>query len=179
MDETVYALGDYGAGRFITTADSSLPFQEMSDCPLLEWLSDGVDDPKILVFGWTESDGPAYWPPGTVVEGVHLPEEYIGNAAQLAADYDIIEYLESSYQFGMDEPSDAEMDTLLEYVNTHGGGVYVSSEFGAINGPYLNAVDIASVNRLMIPMGVEAQAASLNWGDVDGNIEFDCFPVPM
>ena len=83
-----------------------------------------------------------------------------------------IVYLEGSGQFGTDEPSDEEVNTVLDYIEIHGGGAYITSEFLG----YLNTADYTSVNRFMQPMGVEAKAISLNWGGVNGEIEFECFP---
>lgn len=182
IEQVVYALGTYGTGRFIATADSSLPFNEVSDCPLSSWLSGGVEgDPALLYFGWTPSDGPINFSvPGMVGAGIHLPAQYIGNPALLRADFDIVMYLEASRQFdGDDEPTDAEMQTLLDYVSIHGGGVYVSSEFAnPVSNAYLDQDDLDSVNRLFLPLGLESLQVSLNWGNVDGNIDFDCFPPP-
>lgn len=173
--QDVYAIGTYGSGRFIATADSSLPFNEVSDCPLTEWLAaNGGVQPKVLIFGWGPSDGPGNWNVQADKVGIHLPPQYIGNPAQLAADYDIVMYLEGSGQFGMDQPSDQEIDTLLDFISS-GGGSYVSSEFYG----YLNDADIVSVNRLLTPLGSPALASNLNWGNVDGNIDFECFPEPQ
>jgi hypothetical protein len=180
-NEIVYAIGNYGTGRFVATADSSLPFNEQTDCPLHEWLAgEALATATVLSFGWTPSDGPKNWAvPNETEEGVHLPAMYIGDPAALAADYDVVMYLEGSGQFDMgDEPTDAEMQTVLDYVSIHGGGLYVSSEFANGNGAYLNAADLVSVNRIMMPLGVEALEVSLNWGNVDGNIDFACFPAP-
>lgn len=174
--EIVYALGNAGAGRFIATADSSLPFNEQSDCPIREFLAGSPDpDPKLFWFGWGPSDGPANWNYPGDSSLIHLPPEYVGNPAQLAADYDIVMYLEGSGQFdGGDQPTDEEMQTLLEYVTVYGGGAYISSEFAG----YLKAADYASVNRVLMPLGVQALEVNLNWGDVNGQIEFTCFPAP-
>lgn len=176
QDQVVYALGTKGAGRFIATADTSLPFNEQTDCPILAWLA-GVEPPaaKLFWFGWGPSDGPQQWTyPGTSA-GIHLPAEYIGNPAKLAADFDIVMYLEGSGQFDNgDQPADAEMQTLIDYVTIHGGGLYVSSEFAG----YLKPADYVSVNRVMVPLGVEALEVNLDWGDVNGQINFDCFPPP-
>jgi hypothetical protein len=181
QNEIVYALGNYGNGRFIASADSSLPFNEVTDCPLHAWLAGTESAPAIFWFGWTDSDGPISFNIAATEGGVHLPPQYIGNPAQLAADYDIVMYLEASGQFdGGDEPSDAEMQTLLDYASIHGGGLYVVSEFADPNfGAYLNQNDLDSVNRVMQPLGVTALQVSLNWGNVDGNIEFECFPPPV
>jgi hypothetical protein len=180
QNEIVYALGTYGSGRFIASADSSLPFNEITDCPLRAWLAGTESVPAIFWFGWTDSDGPSSFNVAATEGGVHLPPQYIGNPAQLAADYDIVMYLEASGQFdGGDEPSDAEMQTLLDYVQLHGGGLYAVSEFADPNfGAYLNQNDLDSVNRLMQPLGITALQVSLNWGNVDGNIDFECFPQP-
>ena len=108
--------------------------------------------------------------------GVHLPAQYIGNPAQLRADYDIVMYLEASGQFDEgDEPTNQEMQTLIDYVQLHGGGAYISSEFAG----YMKASDYASVNRVLMPLGVEALEVNLDWGDVNGQIEFSCFPAPV
>ena len=179
--QDVYALGTSGSGRFIAIADSSLPFNEMSDCPLTSWLAGGNESPAMMWFGWTPSDGPIGWNvPGAIDAGVHLPPQYIGNPALLAADFDIVMYLEASGQFDMgDEPSDAEMQTLLDYVQMHGGGAYVSSEFANAAGTaYMTPDDLDSVNRLMVPLGLESLQVSLNWGAANGNIDFECFPPP-
>lgn len=180
QNEIVYALGNYGSGRFIASADSSLPFNEMTNCPLHAWLAGTEAQPSILWFGWTDFDGPINFNIMADEGGVHLPAQYIGNPAQLAADYDIVMYLEASGQFdGGDEPSDAEMQTLLDFVQMHGGGLYAVSEFANGFGAYLNQNDLDSVNRVMQPMGVTALEVSLDWGNVDGNIEFECFPPPV
>ena len=179
--QVVYALGTAGTGRFIATADSSLPFNEVSDCPLVPWLA-GTEaaDAPLLWFGWTPADGPMQWAYPGDGAGVHLPPQYIGNPAQLAADYDLVMYLEASGQFDMgDQPTDAEMQTLVDYVTLHGGGLYVSSEFADPGGgAYLNAADLVSVNRVLGPLGLTALQVSLDWGNVDGNIDFECFPPP-
>lgn len=61
----------------------------------------------------------------------------------------------------------------------HGGGVYVSSEFAdPVLNAYLDQGDLDSVNRLLVPLGLQSLQVSLDWGDVDGNIDFDCFPPP-
>lgn len=173
--QIVYALGTWGSGRFIATADSSLPFNEVTDCPLAEWLAgNGGVQPKILYFGWGPQDGPKQWNVPADASGIHLPGQYIGNPGQLLADYDIVMYLEGSGQFGMDQPSDQEMTTLLDYMSM-GGGLYISSEFFG----YLNNMDLTSVNRLLMPLGITSQPVSLNWGNVDGNIDFECFPEPQ
>lgn len=175
MDKVVYALGTYGAGRFIAAADSSLPFNEQTDCPLSEWLAaNGGIQPKILYFGWGPSDGPKSWNVQADAAGIHLPAQYIGKPALLAQDYDIVMYLEGSGQFGDDAPSDQEMTTLLDYIE-QGGGMYISSEFYG----YLTDDDLTSVNRLLTPLGAPTQPVSLNWGNVDGNIDFECFPEPQ
>ncbi len=179
MNEIVYVVGNYGAGRFIAVADSAIPMNEVTDCPLYPWLADTNDpDPAMLVFGWAPGDGPAYWQaPNQTVSDIHLPAQYVGNPAQIRADFDIVLYLESSSQNdGGDEPTDEEMQTLLDYVNLHGGGLYISSEFSDSSGVYISPDDRDSVNRLLNPLGVNQPEFSLNWGDVDGNIEFECFP---
>ncbi len=175
--QVVYALGTSGAGRFIASADSSLPFNEVTNCPIVPWLAGTNDPPAIFTFGWGPNDGPKnFSPQGETVGGMHLPAQYVGNPAALAADYDIVVYLEASGQWDQGEaPSDQEMQTLVDYVTIHGGGLYVVSEFYG----YMKDPDLVSVNRVMNPLGVEALAVNLNWGNAEGNIDFECFPAPV
>lgn len=181
VGEIVYAIGDYGGGRFVATADSSLPFNELTNCPLHEWLAGIPAQPTILQFGWTEKDGPISFVIEATVAGIHLPPKYIGHPELLAHDYDIVMYLEASSQFDKgDQPTDAEIQTLLDYVSKHGGGLYMVSEFAdPVHGTYLSPTDLESVNRLMTPMGVVAEQVNLNWGNVEGNVDFACFPAPI
>lgn len=174
--QVVYALGTSGAGRYIASADSSLPFNEVTNCPVVPWLAGTNAPPAIFTFGWGPSDGPKnFSPQGETVGGLHLPAQYVGNPAALAADYDIVVYLEASGQWDQGEaPSDLEMQTLVDYVTIHGGGLYVVSEFFG----YMKDADLVSVNRVMKPLGVEALAVNLDWGNAEGNIDFECFPPP-
>lgn len=174
--QIVYAMGTYGAGRFIATADTSLPFNEQTDCPIVPWLAGTQEpNPTLFWFGWGPSDGPKQWNYPGMSAGIHLPPEYIGDPAKLRAEFDMVMYLEGSGQFDNgDQPSDEEMQTILDYVSIHGGGVYVSSEFAG----YLKTADYVSVNRLLVPMGVTALEVNLDWGNVDGQIDFTCFPAP-
>lgn len=177
-EQIVYAAGNFGAGRFIATADASLPFNEVTDCPVQEWM--GGDNPSILLFGATmEGDGVSVDVDVPYdLAGLHLPDEYIGNPELLVQDYDIVWYLESSTLWiGPEQPSDEEMETVVSYVGDHGGALYVSSEFVREDG-FLTPSDIVSVNRLMQPLGVEALEVDLAWGDAFGEIELDCFPPP-
>ncbi len=176
--QVVYAIGTNGSGRFIATADSSLPFHEVTDCPLAEWLAaNGGVQPKIMIFGWGPEDGSPNWDWNVEADifGIHLPAQYLGNPGLLMDTYDIVMYLEGSGQFDDgDQPSDQEITTLLDYM-AMGGGAYISSEFYG----YLKDADLVSVNRLLQPLGVTTQATNLNWGNVDGNIDFECFPEPQ
>ena len=176
--QVVYAIGTHGSGRFIATADSSLPFHEATDCPLTEWLAaNGGVQPKVMIVGWGPDDGSPNWEWNVEADifGIHLPAQYIGNPGLLMDTYDIVMYLEGSGQFDEgDQPSDQEITTLLDYM-AMGGGAYISSEFYG----YLKDADLVSINRLLQPLGVTTQAVSLNWGNVDGNIDFECFPEPQ
>lgn len=179
--QVVYALGTHGEGRFIAVADSSLPFNEVTDCPLLAWLAGTqAPNPKLFWFGWGMWDGPADWDYPGVMSDYHLPPEYVGHPEKLAADFDIVYYIEGTSQANQTEqPTDEEMQTVLDYVSVYGGGLYVSSEYVNLDlGAYLTPADIDSVNRLMKPLGVEALLVDLDWGGVNGEIDFACFPTP-
>ena len=100
---------------------------------------------------------------------------YVGNPEQLAADYKFVMYFEGSYQYDNgDAPTAEEVQTLLDYVSLHGGGLYVSSEYLG----YLQPNDLASVNRILMPLGVESLEVNLNWGGASGLVDIACFPTP-
>ncbi len=173
--QVVYSLGEIGNGRFIVSADSSLVLQEQTDCPLRQWLA-GTNDPEpaIFVFGFNHDTDVLGEP---MPSSVHLPEHYIGAPDELAADYDIVVYLEESEFLDEGaEPTDEEVQTLLAYVQLHRGGLVVSSEYANGVGGYLSPRDLSSVNRIMKPLGFEALEVDLSWGDAHGSIDFTCFP---
>lgn len=180
--QSVYALGNYGAGRFIAAADSSLPMREQTDCPLLPWLAGAPDGPaSILRLGWVDDDWPEYdEDPAAAIAGVHLPTEYIGDPKRLRADFDVVWYLEESWVLDQgDEPSDAEVQTLLDYTAIEGGGLVVAAEYADPGGTgYLRQSDLDSVNRILGPLGLTADLVSLDWGEATGAIAFPCFPQP-
>lgn len=172
-EQPVYALGTRGAGRFIVAADFALPLEEETDCPLVSWLGRAQDTPRLLVLGRAESMD--------VMEQTHpaqphLPDDYLGNPQRLRDDFDIVAYYEeSSFLDEGEVPSDEEFITLLGFLDA-GGGLVVSSEYAREGSGYLTPGDIASVNRLLEPLGARALAVDLDWGDAAGEIEFPCFP---
>ena len=176
--QIVYTIGTHGEGRFIATSDTALPFEEVTDCPLHRWLA-GTDDRQSLIFGFSREDKLYGWAnESNLIWSVHLPPQYVGDPAALRADFDIVMYMEGSRLFDSDagdEPTDAEMQTLLDFVAIEGGGLYVTSEFD----PYNNQVDLDSVNRLMRPLGVEAVLADIDWGGAMGTAQFEYFPPPV
>lgn len=179
VDQVVHVIGTYGEGRFIASADTSLPYTEVTDCPLHAWLA-GTETPSILLFGFYGISGLTnFGIDDAVVEGIHLPDAYIGDPALLAADFDVVIYIEASWQYDQgQQPSDEEIATLLDYVAVYGGGLYAVSEFADPEWAfYLGSGDLISVNRLMQPLGVEAQQVSLDHGEAKGEFLLDC-PLP-
>jgi hypothetical protein len=160
----VYVTGRFGAGRFIAAADSSFVFREGGDCSLHAWLAGHDGSPEVLWFGWTGEEHTL--PPLDVTTvGVHLPEEYVGRPDLLAAEFDIVLYSEASFIYAQqDQPLDAELQTVLDYVAEYGGGVYVASEYSKPGSGYLGPLDLWSVNRLLEPLGVGARGYDLGSG---------------
>lgn len=174
--QEVYAFGTYGSGRFVAAADSSLPYKENTNCPIVEWLANnGGQAPNMLTFGWSPEDhAVGDWSSGGTIVSYHLPPQYVGNPAQLLADYDIVNYIEGSFQWSQDQPTQQEVQTYLDYLQMGGGGYVVSEFYG-----YINDADIAGVNRILQPLGLVTEPVSLDWGNVDGQIDFECFPEPQ
>lgn len=170
-DDVVYTLGTFGAGRYIVTADNALVLTEETDCPLLHWLA-RTTTPRVLVFGRGEE---VELLDTTHAASIHLPPQYVGDARALRDDFDLVVYFEDSAHLYDEDPADEEFQTLLAYLED-GGGLIASSEH--VNGVagYLTQGDVDSINRLLSPLGIEAIAVSLQWGDAGGRVEFPCFP---
>ncbi len=169
----IYALDEVGSGRVIYTADTNLLYKEITDCPLWEWLGDSGDQlPKVLSFGRNLCGGLGnnlgnY--PDLTYAGVSLPAQYVNNPAQLAADYDAVIYCTLA------STSAAEAQTIVDYVKDEGGGLYLASEYWG----FLKQGDLDSINAIGLPLGVEFQATNLDWGQANGEIDFECFPLPQ
>ena len=174
FNEVIYALDDPGQGRVIYTADTNLLYKEITDCPLWEWLGDtGQDLPKVLSFGRYLCDGvgnnlDAY--PDLTYAGNTLPNQYVGNAAQLAADYDAVIYCTLGSAW-----TQQQADTIVDYVENHGGGLYLASEYWG----FINQSDLDAVNSIANPFDVNFLATNLDWGQANGEAEFECFPEPQ
>ncbi len=172
-DQVIYALDDVGQGRVIYTADTNILYKEISDCPLWEWLGDTGDNlPNVLSFGRYLCNGlgnnlEAY--PSLTYAGEQLPAQYVGNAALLHQDYDALIYCTLA------NLSPAEAATVKDFVEQEGGGLYLASEYWG----FINQGDLDAINSIATDFGVEFLPTNLDWGQADGNIDFDCFPIPM
>ncbi len=172
-DQIIYALDEVDAGRVIYTADTNLLYTEITDCPMWEWLGQsGEELPNVLSFGRYLCDGVGnnlgnY--PNLTYAGDHLPPQYVGNPAQLAADYDAVIYCTLA------STSAGEAQTIVDYVTVEGGGLYLASEYWG----FLNQGDVDAINTIANPLGVDFKATNLDWGQANGDIEFDCFPEPQ
>ncbi|EDM79353.1 hypothetical protein PPSIR1_02331 [Plesiocystis pacifica SIR-1] len=172
-DQIIYALDEVGSGRVIYTADTNLLYEEITDCPLWEWLGQSGDQlPKVLSFGRYLCGGlgnnlGSY--PDLTYAGDNLPAQYVNDPAALAADYDAVIYCTLA-----STPA-AEAATIVEYVQDHGGGLYLASEYWG----FINQGDLDTINTIANPLGVEFEATNLDWGQANGDIAFECFPDPQ
>jgi hypothetical protein len=172
-DKIIYALDEVGPGRVIYTADTNILYKEITDCPLWEWLGDSGDQlPKVLSFGRNLCGGLGnnlgnY--PDLTYAGPSMPAQYVNNPAQLAADYDVVIYCTIS------GTSDAEAQTVVDFVSEQGGGLYLASEYFG----FLSQADVDRINTIGNPLGVDFQTTNLDWGQANGEIGFACFPLPQ
>ncbi len=172
-DKVIYALDEVGSGRVVYTADTNILYKEITDCPLWEWLGDSGDQlPKVLSFGRNLCGGLGnnlgdY--PDLTYAGSSLPPQYVGDPAKLAADYDMVIYCTIA------ATSDAEAQTIVDFVKDEGGGLYLASEYFG----FLKQADVDRINTIGNPLGVEFETTNLDWGQANGEIGFDCFPLPQ
>jgi hypothetical protein len=172
-DHIIYALDEVGSGRVIYTADTNLLYNEITDCPLWQWLGQTGDQlPRVLSFGrylcgGTGNNLAAY--PDLTYAGDNLPNQYINNPALLAADYDMVIYC------ALGSSPAAELSTIVDYVQDHAGGLYLASEYWG----FLQQPDVNAINAIAIPLGTQFETTNLNWGQANGDIAFQCFPDPQ
>jgi hypothetical protein len=172
-DQIIYALDEVGTGRVVYTADTNLLYNEITDCPLWEWLGQTGDQlPKVLSFGRNLCGGlgnnlAAY--PDLTYAGTNLPAQYVDNPALLAAEYDAVIYCTVA-----STPA-SQAQTIVDYVQDHGGGLYLASEYWG----FINQGDLTAVNAIAVPFGTEFQGTNLAWGQANGEVGFACFPEPQ
>jgi hypothetical protein len=172
-DNIIYALDEVGNGRVIYTADTNLLYNEITDCPLWEWLGQTGDQlPKVLSFGRQLCGGLGnnllnY--PDLTYAGTNLPAQYVNNPALLAAEYDMVIYCT------VGSTPAAELSTIVDYVQDQGGGLYLASEYWG----FLNQADVDAINEIAVPFGTQFETTNLNWGQANGDIAFQCFPNPQ
>ncbi|MFV8752407.1 hypothetical protein ACNOYE_17820 [Nannocystaceae bacterium ST9] len=172
-NEIIYALDEVGSGRVIYTADTNILYKEITDCPLWQWLGQtGQDLPKVLSFGRYLCDGVGNdlgMYPDLTYAGNNLPNQYIGNPGLLAQDYDAVIYCTLA------GTSPAEAQTIVDYVTDHAGGLYLASEYWG----FINQADLDTINTIGNPLGVSFKSTNLDWGQANGDIDFECFPDPQ
>ncbi len=178
-DETVYALDEVGPGRVIYTGDSNILNEEITDCPLYEWLgASGMQLPSLASFGSNLCGGtgnslPDYQGEWTFL-GSSLPAQYHNNPGALAAEFDVVIYC--PVRFNAPPLSQGAINALVGFVTEQGGGLYLVSEYfgGGIDQNALN-----NINAVANPLDANFLPTNLNWGQVDGEINIDCFPEPQ
>lgn len=177
--EIVYALDEVGPGRVIYTGDSNILNSEITDCPLYEWLGQtDMQLPSLASIGSNLCSGignnlPNYQGSWTFL-GESLPNQYVGDPAALAADYDVVIYC--PVRFNGAPLTLAESGTYVDFVTQQGGGLYLVSEYfgGGID---QQAVD--NINSIANPLDANFLPTNLNWGQADGEVMIDCFPNPQ
>jgi hypothetical protein len=170
--EIIYALDEVGPGRVIYTADTNILYDEITTCPLWEWLGGTPTLPVVAGFGKHVCSGlgnnlgnyPNYthW-------GTEMPAQYVGDPCALKADFDVVIFC------AFDSLTPAMAQTLIDFVEIYGGGVYLASEYY----PWADDDDVAAINSIANGWDVDFGKMQLDWGSATGDINFTCFPMPQ
>ena len=185
--QLVYALDEWGAGRLVFSGDSNILYAE-GDCPIWSWLgATGAALPRVLCFGAEHActgltDGmppldvnALHTYPGTLdYVGTTLPPAYAGDAAAIAADYDVVVYAATNDFFNPWDSDPADAPTVVEFVEM-GGGAYIVGEYspGGMGAPQHAALQI-----LAEAFDVSFDEVWLDWGEAGAEVELECFPDP-
>jgi hypothetical protein len=179
--ETVYALDEVGPGRVIYSGDSNILNEEVTDCPLYEWLGQtGTSPPVIGSIGSNTvcaglGNSLGSYPTWSYI-GQNVPAQYLGDPAALLADYDAIIYCPLRSMIDTVTMDAAEATTLVDFVTVQGGGLYLVSEYF---GGGLNQQAIDDVNSIANALGAHFLSTNLDWGQADGEVQIGCFPTPQ
>jgi len=169
MDHRVFALDRWGDGHIVAWCDGTTASDLTTAFEVFAYLGQ-VDNPKVASYGDTSlcEDGTINDFPGSVPYlGQDLPAQYVGDAAKLAADYDVIILCGFRIPWTTDWSS-----VLAQYVGVHGKGLLAVGEYEGVS----EQVDFDELTKITSPSGIVFNPLNLDWAPSATTVAIDCVP---
>lgn len=169
MDHRVFALDRWGEGHIIAWCDGTTAGELTEAFDVYAYLGQ-VANPKVASFGDNAlcQDGTINDFPGDVPYlGEDLPAQYVGDAAQLAADYDVIILCGFRIPWTTDWSSE-----FAEFVAVHGKGLLAVGEYEGVS----QEADFNGLTNITSPSGIVFNPLNLAWAPSSTNVAIDCVP---
>ncbi|HZO12284.1 MAG TPA: hypothetical protein VFB62_03470 [Polyangiaceae bacterium] len=166
----VFAIDRWGSGHIIGWCDSTTLPELLGAFDVLGYLGQ-VDNPRIASFGDMFLCQPGALPTNLPVEieyqGEDLPAMYQGNAAALAADWDVLIFcgFRIPWTYGW-------AAEIADFVTVHGKGFLASMEYEGV----AMAQDFTNMSAITSPSGIVFNPLNLPWAPASTNVELDCVP---
>lgn len=168
-EHRVFALDRFGEGHIVAWCDASTAAQLANAFNLLGYLGQS-DDPKVASFGDTFlcEDGNINDFPGNVEWfGQDMPSKYKGDAAALAADYDVIILC----GFRMPWTTDWSAE-LTQFVSLYGKGLWAIGEYEGV----ATSTDFENLTAISQAPGILFNPLNLDAAPADTTVALDCIP---
>jgi hypothetical protein len=171
QDHRVFAMDRWGAGHVIAWCDSTTLPQLLAAFNVTGYLGQ-TDNPKVLSFGddfLCKPGGIASNPLPSYIQyqGFDMPAQYKGNAAQLAADWDVIIFC----GFRIDWTTDWAPE-IAEFVSTHGKGFLGVMDYEGV----VEADDFQNMSKITSPAGIVFDPLNLAWAPSSTTVSIECVP---
>jgi hypothetical protein len=167
-DYRVFAMDRWGAGHVVAWCDATTLPELLAAFNVTGYLGQ-VESPHVASFGDDFLCNPAVYglPAGITYLGQDLPAIYQGNAAALAADWDVIVLC----GFRIDWDTDWS-EEIGAFVAEHGKGFLAVMEYESL----AFQADFDAMNLITAPAGISFQPLNLDWAPTSTSVTLECVP---
>jgi hypothetical protein len=168
-DYRVFAMDRWGAGHVVAWCDATTLPELLAAFNVTGYLGQ-VESPYVASFGDNYLCNPAMYPglPDDISYlGEDLPALYQGDAAALAADWDVI--VLCGFRIGWDTDWSAELGA---FVAEHGKGFLAVMEYESL----AFQEDFDAMNLITAPAGISFQPLNLDWAPTSTSVTLECVP---
>jgi hypothetical protein len=159
----VLALDDYGKGRIGYFCDMTTIKKLMTDFPDLTQYLGRRPEPRVLVFGYEHLCKPLGSLPGFVYTGKELPPRYDGQAAALAADYDVVMVGVGAFAHDKLSWQPSWAATLRDFAAVEGRGLFLVADYYGGSG-FFHDNTFDALNSIAREAKARFNKVSLAWG---------------
>lgn len=169
-DHRVLAMDRWGDGHVIAWCDSTTTYALLNAFDALGYLGQ-TQTPKVASFGdtylCTPGNGISNLPASITYLGTDLPASYQGNAAQLAADYDVLLFCGFRIPWSYDWSAEIEA-----FVTVHGKGFLAAMDYEGV----VQQTDFQNMTKITDGAGIVFEPLNLPWAPASTNVVLDCVP---